>query len=110
MNSFSGNDSSVLKTVGERIKDTRLSMNLTQSEFAETCGISESTIKRIESGEDTKFSNIIKILRHLNLLSNIDLLLPEKEPDYKALFENQKERKRASKKVKPSNERKWGDE
>ena len=86
----------ILKELGNRIKQHRISMDSTQAELAEKCGISMSTEVRIENGDDSKMSNYIRILAALGLLENFDMLVPEEKPDYKALFEDRKVRKRVS--------------
>ncbi len=91
----------ILAELGQRIKQNRISLNITQVELAEKCGISPSTETRIENGEDSKISNYIKILSGLNMLSNLDILIPEVQPDFKALYEQKTSRKRA----KPSNKK-----
>ena len=102
---------SILKELGERIKQNRISRNLTQAELAEKCGISMSTQIRIENGDDSKISNIIKIMIALDLTDNINLIIPEVEPDYKAIFEEKPARKRVSKKKKAStSEWVWGED
>lgn len=85
----------ILAELGQRIKQNRISLNITQVELAEKCGISPSTETRIENGEDSKISNYIKILSGLNMLSNLDILIPEVQPDFKALYEQKTSRKRA---------------
>lgn len=84
----------VLKEIGMRIKQYRISLNITQIELADKCGISISTVVRIESGIDSKFSNYMKILNVFGLLQNVDMLIPEPQPDFKALFENRPARQR----------------
>ena len=81
-------------------------MNITQEELARRCRMSTSTEVRIENGEDTKWSNIVKILCELGLGENFDILIPETELDYKKMYKGTAERKRASKKIK-SKEKKW---
>ena len=88
-------EKNILAELGQRIKQNRISLNITQVELAEKCGISPSTETRIENGEDSKMSNYIKILSGLNLLSNLDNLIPEVQPDFKALYEKKASRKRA---------------
>ena len=90
-------EQAILKELGDRIKNQRIASNITQTELAKKCGISTSTQIRIENGEDTKFSNILRILSALDLLENLNLLIPEEQPDYKLLYENKKQRERASK-------------
>ena len=52
----------ILKELGNRIKQHRIALNITQAELANRCGISMSTEVRIENGEDSKISNLIKIM------------------------------------------------
>lgn len=47
--------------VGERIKEVRKKLGLTQKEFAEAIGISQSRLSEIEKGETTKESVLIAI-------------------------------------------------
>ncbi len=102
------NEQAILKEIGMRIKQCRISLDITQSDLANKCGISSSTEVRIENGEDSKFSNYIKILSALNMLENIDLLVPEPQPDFKKLYEieQSQQRKRASRK-KPMEKSAW---
>lgn len=92
------NEKTILRELGSRLKQHRIAMDMTQQELAEKCGISISTEMRIENGEDSKLSNYIKILTVLGLVDNFDMLIPEAQSDYKALFEERVVRKRASKK------------
>ena len=89
------NEKNILAELGQRIKQNRILLNITQVELAEKCGISPSTETRIENGEDSKMSNYIKILSGLNMLSNLDILIPEVQPDFKALYDQKTSRKRA---------------
>jgi len=90
-------EKAILSELGERVKQYRISEDITQAELAERCGISLGTEARIENGEDSKISNYIKIMIELGVSENLDLLIPELEPDYKAMFEERPNRKRASK-------------
>ena len=96
------NEISILKEIGQRIKDHRISLNITQSALADKCGISPSTEVRIENGEDSKFSNYIKILSALNMLDNLNIMIPEVQPDFKSIYEEKPKRKRAT----PNNDKK----
>ena len=110
---INGNESeyAVLKEIGTRIKQYRISLNFTQADLAENCGISVSTVVRIESGVDSKISNYIKILNGLRLTQNIDILIPEAQPDFKALFEQKAPRQRAkSNSTAPKSNWVWGED
>ena len=105
-----GNESEqvVLKELGTRIKQYRISQGITQAELADKCGISSSTEVRIENGIDSKFSNYIKILNALGILQNMDILIPEMQPDFKALFEKKPARQRVkSNNTKPKSNWVW---
>ena len=88
------NEQLILTELGIRIKQQRIKLNLTQAQFARRCGISLSTLVRIESGEDSKISNHIKVLNGLKMSSNLDLLIAEVQPDYKAMYAGKRERVR----------------
>lgn len=88
------NEITIIKELGFRIKQYRISLNITQNELASKCGISASTVVRIENGVDSIFSNYIKILNGLGLTQNMDILIPEAQPDFKAMFENKAPRQR----------------
>lgn len=92
------NEKTILKELGNRIKQYRISLNITQSELADKCGISMSTVVRIENGDDIKFSNYIRILSGLDILENINILIPEVSADYKKIFEEKTPRKRVRQK------------
>ena len=70
------NNEIIMKEIGIRIKDTRIAIDLTQKELAERAGISQRTIERIENGENIKVENIINVLRAMQLLRNLDNLVP----------------------------------
>lgn len=94
---ITGNESeqSIIKELGARIKQYRISLNVTQKDFAVKCGLSSSTVVRIENGEDSIFSNYIKILNGLGLIQNMNILIPEMQPNFKDIFENKPVRRRA---------------
>ena len=104
-------EKAILQEFGNRIKQYRVSLNITQHQLAERCGVSVTTLMRIENGDDTKWSAIIKILSEFNLLDNLDMLIPEPQPDYKAMFEEKAIRKRARPDKKKSNDTwVWGED
>ena len=101
----------IRKELGNRIKQYRISLNITQAQLSEQCGISISTLVRVEDGDDTKISNLIKILYAFSLTENINLLIPDNELDYKLLFERKPARQRASSKGKKKKTQwKWVEE
>ena len=101
----------ILKELGNRIKQYRISLNITQIDLANKCGISSSTEIRIENGEDSKISNYIKILIGLGLSENLNILIPEAQPDFKALYEQKPKRQRATPSAQKSGSKwVWGED
>lgn len=106
------NNSAVLSELGARIKRNRIDMQLSQQDFAAKAGISTRTLSAAENGEDIRLSSLLRILRTLNCLDNIDLLLPELAFDPESYRTLGRERKRVSRtsESKATSEWKWGDE
>ena len=111
-------DEAILIELGVRLTRQRLAMDLTQADLAQEAGLSKRTIERIEAGKTAQTASLIRILRALKLLSNIEALIPPPTPSpIEQLKLQGQQRQRASrtssKAVKPqrSNEPwKWGDE
>jgi transcriptional regulator with XRE-family HTH domain len=69
----------ILKEIGKRIREYRIGLSITQNDFAKKIGVSTRTLSSIENGADASFGTIIRVLDGLNLLTNLNLLVPEKE-------------------------------
>jgi transcriptional regulator with XRE-family HTH domain len=78
--SISLTDTAVLRELGERITQQRIARNLTQAALAEQSGIAKRTLERIENGSAAQTVSLIRVLRVLELLPNLELLLPPAEP------------------------------
>ena len=90
-------DSAILASLGRRIAETRLARDLTQAELAKEAGVSKRTLIRLEGGESTQLTNLIRVLRALGLTGNLDALVPSPAPSpLKQLQSEEKQRKRAS--------------
>lgn len=70
-------DEKILEELGSRVAQRRIQTGLTQSELAEEAGVSRATLVRIEDGQETRMSTMIRILRRLDLLSGLDQAIPE---------------------------------
>lgn len=70
-------DGAILETIGERVRQERLNQNLTQASLAQKAGVSLIVIQRLEGGRGCRLENLIRILRSLNKLDQLDLFLPE---------------------------------
>lgn len=106
-------DDAVLRELGGRIARYRLNKNLTQTGLAKEAGVSQRTLIRVEHGQSTQASNLIRILRALRILEHFETLIPE--PALSPIQQLQlhgKSRKRASPKPGKSKSKKpwsWGD-
>ena len=102
----------ILKEIGQRIKDIRISMSLTQEELALKAGVSIRTVVRLEAGDNIKLESFFNILRVLNCIQNVELLMPEQQITPEMIFNKEQKRQRASSKQKKENKSswKWGDE
>jgi len=112
-------DAAVLAELGARMAHLRLQRNLTQEQLAREAGVSKRTVIRLENGESSQFTNLIRVVRALGLLGNLDAFVPPPLPSPLAQLRlHAKERRRASgesKKRGPSSkpattEWTWGDE
>ena len=61
------------------IKETRISLSLTQQQLADRALVGIATVKRIEKGGSLNLDTLISILRALNKLQNLDAILFEAE-------------------------------
>lgn len=67
----------ILKEIGQRLKNIRLRKNMQQKELAERCGVSLSSVQRLERGETITSETLVSVIRALGLLENFEQLLPE---------------------------------
>ncbi|MDP1663029.1 MAG: helix-turn-helix transcriptional regulator [Phycisphaerales bacterium] len=69
-------DRAILALLAERLAGYRLRQNLTQAALAKEAGISKLTVLRIERGESTQVTNLVRVLRALGLIGNLDAFIP----------------------------------
>ena len=73
-------NAAVLEKLGSRLRRARLDRNLNQAALAEEAGIGRATLQRIEDGRSASLSNLISLLRALDLFDGVDRLVPETSP------------------------------
>lgn len=73
-------EDSILAELGRRVSRYRIDQSLTQAELAHQAGVSKRTVERLEAGASTQLSNMIRILRVLKLLANLDHAIPGSGP------------------------------
>ena len=69
-------DDAVLIEVGRRLAQHRISLQMTQARLAEEAGVSKRTVERFENGESAQFLSVIRMFRALDLLPNLDAMIP----------------------------------
>ncbi len=110
----STSDNATLKELGHRIAQYRLNRNLTQEALAMEAGVSKRTLHRVEHGDSTNITNMIRILRALNLLENLEGLIPEPaiSPIQQVKMRGKKRKRASSPTGKPEQKSpwSWGDE
>ena len=70
---------SVKSRIGANLKSMRLRQNITQSNLAESAGVSLSTLKKIESGDICSFDSFLRMLRTLRKLDVLQPLVEEEQ-------------------------------
>lgn len=61
-------------SVGQRIKERRIQLSMTQKQLGELCGMADSAIRKYESGRiQPKFETLVRIAKALGVRAN-DLL------------------------------------
>lgn len=106
-------DAAILEEIGKRLLQARIDRSLTQAELAEQAGVSKRTVERIEAGMSSQLSNLIRILRVLDLLPVLDSALPQARPRPMDLLKlGGKQRRRVVKRGTGKQEEtwEWGDE
>ncbi len=91
-------DDTILTELGARIARCRIERQLTQANLAEQAGVAKRTVERIETGASAQMSSLIRIFRVLDLLPNLDRVIPQAGPRPMDLLKRKgKVRKRVSK-------------
>lgn len=97
MNLIGMSDKALLAEIGGRIRGRRLDRNLTQQEVADQAGLTRATVASFERGTPVGMLTLIRILRVLEALEDLDSFLPDTGPSPLQLAKFQgRQRQRAS--------------
>jgi putative transcriptional regulator len=77
MNFKTMSDKAILAELGERVNRQRLNRNITQTDLAGWAGVARIVVQRLEGGRGCTLENLIRILRALDFLDQLDTFLPE---------------------------------
>ena len=69
-------DREILAELGRRLREFRLGMDLTADLLAERAGLSVTTVLNAERGRNPTLETVVKILRILGRLDNLEAFLP----------------------------------
>jgi transcriptional regulator with XRE-family HTH domain len=86
----------VAAQIGGRLRARRLERNQSVDAVAEATGLNRKTILTVESGGDVRFSTVVKLLRHLDLLGALEAAVPDTLPGAEAFSTRGRPRQRAS--------------
>lgn len=69
----------IVRAIGSRFRDYRMSMNLTREQVSQSTGLSMTTLYKLETGNmsDISLGTILKLLRLVGLYDNWEKILPE---------------------------------
>lgn len=99
MTIYGMSDQAILAEIGTRLKRRRLNRNLTQHEVADQAGLTRTTVGEFERGAPASMLTLIRILRVLGALEELESFLPDTGPSPLQLAKLQgKQRQRASRK------------
>ncbi len=76
MDWYAMSDPAIMAEIGKRLKETRLRKNYTQRELALKAGLSVLSVQNLEKGCSVSLSTLILVLRMLNILPNLETLIP----------------------------------
>lgn len=87
----------ILAEIGERMRRLRLNADISQEALAETTGLSRKTVQNAESGANCSMDTLVRMLRGLNALDQLESFMPPAAPSPMQLARlHGKTRRRAS--------------
>ena len=75
----------ILKKIGAKVRELRISRNLKQSELSEMCGLSSFSISQMENGNNFSVLSLIKVLKEIDGLYLLDPFMRPSEIDPEVL-------------------------
>ncbi len=90
MNWKRSSDAQALNELGHRLKAERLRKKYTQQELASKAGITTYTLQKMEAGHSSSMKTLIRVLRAMNEIEQLEHLLPRVEISPLKLLEDEK--------------------
>lgn len=82
MDIYSLSDQQILELIGAKLREHRMSKDVSQQALSAKCGLSVSTISQVENGHNISVLNVIKELRALDSLGHLERMLVPKSPTH----------------------------
>jgi transcriptional regulator with XRE-family HTH domain len=73
-------DRAISSELGSRLKHLRLERNLDQRTLAEEAGVSRTTVQRMEEGESVTVTSLLRVMRILGIVEDLERAIPEPVP------------------------------
>ncbi|HEX5056284.1 MAG TPA: helix-turn-helix transcriptional regulator [Gammaproteobacteria bacterium] len=70
----------ILAELGDRLRRLRLNADISQEALAEATGLSRKTVQNAESGENCSMDTLVRMLRGLNALDQLENFMPPASP------------------------------
>lgn len=97
MDSYAKSNQIILHDLGQRFRQRRLSLNLTQTALAQQAGIDPGVLRKMEAGKGYTVTAFVALVRALQLLDELLAAIPEPSPSPLMLAKLQgQQRERAS--------------
>ena len=111
MNFYGMSDKAILREIGRRVKQRRLTKNLTQESLAKMAGVNRMTIVKLEQGKPSTLLTFVQVLHTLGSLDGLENFLPDQGPSplQVAKMKGKKRSRASSSKVQPwdNEDSKW---
>jgi transcriptional regulator with XRE-family HTH domain len=87
----------IAAAIGVRLRAKRMERNLTIEELAKRAGVGRNQVGDIEAGRDVRVSTLVKVMRALSMVSNLDAAFPDVLPSSESFNSRGELRQRARK-------------
>lgn len=87
------NNEAILKELGARLKNLRLSRNVGQEQFSKVSGVSLRTLSRLENGSAVSIDAVLNVMRALEIVDRLESMLPLEEISPVQMLQTQKKKR-----------------
>jgi transcriptional regulator with XRE-family HTH domain len=94
-------DPDILAELGSRVRAYRLQQNIPIKDLAQRAGITPLTLQKLERGSNFTMETLVRLLRALGRLEQLDAFLPEPAISPLALLAQQQQRRPPRQRARP---------